>query len=71
MKKSIEGFSMDYPDGKIFVLIREPIIWWNSTRNHTKNLKKHGLERYEKTLSNTIWAQDKYNSSVFAVSMIN
>jgi len=68
IKKSIEGFIRDYPEGKIFILIRDPIVWWNSARNHTKNLKNNGLERYEKTLSNTIWAQDKYNNSVFAVS---
>jgi hypothetical protein len=68
IKKSIEGFIRDYPDGKIFIMIREPIIWWNSARKHTKNLKNNGLERYEKTLSNTIWARDKYNNSVFAVN---
>ena len=68
MKKSIRGFFEDYPDGKIFVLIREPFIWWNSARNHTKNLNKHGLERYEKTLANTKWACDEYKSRVFAVS---
>jgi len=68
IKKSIEDFFRDYPDGKIFILIREPFIWWNSARNHTKNLKNNGLDRYEKTLTNTIWARDKYKNNVFAIS---
>jgi hypothetical protein len=68
MKKSIEGFFKDYPDGKIFVLIREPLIWWNSARKHTKNLKNNGLERYEKTLANTRWAFEEFKNRVFAVS---
>ena len=49
-------------------MIREPFIWWNSARNHTKNLKNNGLDRYEKTLSNTIWARDKYKNNVFAIN---
>jgi hypothetical protein len=68
MKKSIEGFFRDYPDGKIFVLIRDPLIWWNSAQNHTNNLKKHGLERYENTLANTKWAFEEFKNKVFAVS---
>ncbi len=68
IKKSIEGFFRDYPDGKIFVLIRDPFIWWNSARNHTKNLRKHGLKRYEQTLANTKWACNEYKNSFFAVS---
>lgn len=67
-KTSIENFFEDYPDGKIFVLIREPYIWWNSAQNHTKKLNKFGLERYEKTLLNTKWACNEYNNNVFSVS---
>ena len=67
-KTSIEKFFKDYPDGKIFILIRDPLIWWNSARNHTKNLKNNGLERYKKTLAHTIWASDQFKDRVFAVS---
>ena len=68
IKSSMENFFRDYPDGKIFILIRDPYIWWNSARNHTKNLKNNGLDRYEKTLKNTIWAHEKYKNNVFAIS---
>jgi hypothetical protein len=67
-KRSIKSFFKDYPDGKIFVLIREPYIWWNSAQNHTKKLNKFGLERYEKTLINTKWACNEYKNNVFSVS---
>lgn len=67
-KESIEGFFADYPDGKIFVLIREPYLWWNSAQNHSHRLKAHGLERYQKTLINTKWACREYPHKVFAVS---
>jgi hypothetical protein len=68
IKDSIKGFFKDYPNGKLFVVIRDPFLWWNSARNHTKRLKKFGLERYQKTLVNTKWACDEYKNKVFAVS---
>ena len=68
IKESIEGFFLDYPDGKLFVIIRDPFMWWNSARNHTKRLKKFGLERYQNTLTNTIWACNEYKDNVFAIS---
>lgn len=68
IKDSIEAFFKDYPNGKLFVVIRDPFLWWNSARNHTKRLKKFGLERYQKTLANTKWACDEYKNQVFAVS---
>ena len=68
IKDSIENFFNDYPDGKIFVLIRDPYLWWNSARNHTKRLRKFGLDRYQKSLANTKWACDGYKKKVFAVS---
>ena len=67
-KKSIEGFFSDYPDGRIFVLIRDPYLWWNSAQKHSHRLKNHGLERYRKTLLNTMWASKEYPNNIFAVS---
>jgi hypothetical protein len=68
IKDSIKGFFKDYPDGKLFVLTRNPFLWWNSARNHTKRLKEFGLERYQKTLTNTLWACSEYKNNVFAIS---
>ena len=68
IKESIDKFFYDYPEGKIIVLIRDPFLWWNSAQNHTKRLKKFGLERYQKTLTNTKWACNEYKRSFVAVS---
>lgn len=68
IKDSIEAFFKDYPDGKLCVLIRDPFLWWNSARNHSRRLKKFGLDRYQKTLTNTKWACNEYKNHVFAVS---
>ena len=65
---SIRNFFKDYPDGKLFVLIRNPYLWWNSARKHTKKLKKHGLTRYQKTLEITKWACGEYENCFFPVS---
>jgi hypothetical protein len=67
-KASIQNFVKDYPDGKILVMIRQPLIWWNSARFHSKGLKVKGLERYKSSLENTIWACRRYPSNVFVVS---
>lgn len=68
IKKSIEGFFKDYPDGKIFVSIREPYLWWNSARKHSERQKRFGLERYQNTIDNTIWACREYPYKIFALS---
>ncbi len=68
---SIKGFLNDYPEGKIFVLIRDPFLWWNSARKHTKRLEKYGLSRYEKSLENTKLACHEYKNNVFALSFDN
>jgi hypothetical protein len=70
-RKSIAGFFHDFPDGKIFVSIRDPYLWWNSARNHSERQKRHGLERYQNTIDNTIWAANEYKSKIFAVSFDN
>jgi len=67
-EESIRNFFKDYPEGKMFVSIRDPYIWWNSARKHTKKLKEHGLTRYRKTLENTKWACGEYENRFFAVS---
>jgi hypothetical protein len=67
-RKSIAGFFRDFPDGKIFVSIRDPYLWWNSARNHSERQKRHGLERYLNTIENTIWAVSEYKRKIFAVS---
>jgi len=65
---SISSFYRDYPDGKIIVSLRDPYLWWNSARKHTKKLKTHGLERYANTLKNVKWASGEYKGRFFAVS---
>ena len=67
-EESIRNFFKDYPDGKLFVSLRDPYLWWNSARKHTKQLNEHGLMRYQKTLENTKWACDEYANRFFAVS---
>jgi hypothetical protein len=69
--ESISGFVRDYPDGKLLVMIREPLLWWNSARHHSINLKEKGLERYKTSLKNTIDACSQYPQNVFAVSFDN
>jgi hypothetical protein len=67
-KQSISNFLKDYPDGKLFALIRDPLLWWNSALKHTERLKKHGLDRYEKSLEATKWACGEHRNNVYAVS---
>jgi hypothetical protein len=67
-EESIRNFFKDYSDGKLFVLIRDPYLWWNSARKHTKKLNRHGLMRYRKTLENTKWACGEYENCFFPVS---
>ncbi len=67
-EESIRNFFNDYPDGKLFVSLRDPYLWWNSARKHTKKLKAHGLMRYQKTLENTKWACGEYENRFFPVS---
>ena len=65
---SLNKFIRDYPDGKILVMIREPLIWWNSARRHSKSLKTKGIERYSASLNNSLWAIKRYPHNVFIVS---
>ena len=54
------------------------VISWNSGKHwmqlvstgpkKTKNLKKNGLARFERTLENILWAKDKYSNQFFTVS---
>jgi hypothetical protein len=67
-EESIRDFFKDYPDGKLFVSLRDPYVWWNSARKHTKKLNEHGLLRYQKTLENTKWACGEYENRFFPVS---
>ncbi len=67
-RKSLEAFFSDYPDGKIFVSIREPYMWWNSARNHSERQKKYGLKRYKSTIDNTIWACREYGEKLYPFS---
>jgi hypothetical protein len=67
-ENSINSFVKDYPDGKVLVMIRDPLIWWNSARRHSDNLKNKGLKRYEASLNNTINICDKYPRNIFVVS---
>jgi hypothetical protein len=67
-EQSIRNFFKDYPDGKIFIALREPYLWWNSARKHSKKLIKYGLMRYQKSLENTKWACGEYKDRIFAVS---
>ena len=69
--ESISGFFKDYPDGKVLVMIREPLQWWNSARHHSKNLREKGLERYKTSLQNTFEACNQYPKNVFVVSFDN
>lgn len=69
--ESINGFLWDYPDGKLLVMIREPLLWWNSARHHSKNLIEKGLERYKISLKNTLEACSQYPNNVFVVSFDN
>jgi hypothetical protein len=67
-ESSIDNFVKDYPDGKIIVMVRDPLIWWNSARRHSDNLKIKGLKRYELSLNNTMELYDRHPDKIIVVS---
>ena len=53
------------------MIVREPLLWWNSARHHSKSIREKGLERYQTSLKNTLNACRQYPKNVLVASFDN